>query len=51
MERVNVAFVDTSITRVHAMTLKFKTYMMDLEHTMAEHIRVISGLVHDLNHQ
>lgn len=36
------------MTRLRAMKFKFETYMINLKHTMLEHLRVLSPMICDL---
>lgn len=46
--RLKTAYDGTYAVRLCAMTLKFKTYRMDHKHIMAEHLRVMSTMIHDI---
>ena len=43
-----IAYGGTSSTRLRALTLKFEQYVMDSKHSIAEHLRTMSALIHDL---
>ena len=43
------AFGGTSTTRLRSLVLKFEVYRQDPKHTMTEHLRVMSGMIHQLN--
>ena len=46
--QLKIAYGGTSTTRLRALTLKFKQYVMDSKHSMAEHLRTMSTLIRDL---
>ena len=46
--QLKIAYGGTSATRLRALTLKFKQYVMDSKHSIAEHLRTISALIRDL---
>jgi hypothetical protein len=45
---LKIDYGGTPGTRFCALTLKFKQYVMDPKHTMAEHLRTISAIIQDL---
>lgn len=47
MESPRVICGDTSAIRLHVMTLKFETFMMDRKHTMIELVKVMSVMIPD----
>ena len=46
--QLKIAYGETSATRLQALTLKFKQYVMDSKHSMIEYLRTMSALIHDL---
>lgn len=47
--RLKIAYGGTSMTMLHAMVLKFKTFLTGLKQTMAHLLRVISYMILNLN--
>ncbi|KAF7151923.1 hypothetical protein RHSIM_Rhsim02G0164800 [Rhododendron simsii] len=47
-EVLKIAFGGTTATRLRALTLKFNSYKMNPQHSMPEHLRVMSAMIRDL---
>ncbi|KAG5529006.1 hypothetical protein RHGRI_029614 [Rhododendron griersonianum] len=46
--QLKIAFGGTTATRLRALTLKFDSYKMNPQHSMLEHLRVMSAMIRDL---
>ncbi|KAG5524057.1 hypothetical protein RHGRI_030902 [Rhododendron griersonianum] len=46
--QLKIAFGGTTATRLRALTLKFDSYKMNPQHSMPEHLRVMSAMIRDL---
>ena len=46
--QLKITYGGTSATRLRVITLKFEQYVMDSKHSVAEHLRTMSALIHDL---
>uniref|UniRef100_A0A2N9EKE5 Integrase catalytic domain-containing protein n=1 Tax=Fagus sylvatica TaxID=28930 RepID=A0A2N9EKE5_FAGSY len=47
-DQLKFDFGGTSTTRLRSLVLKFEVYRKDPKHTMTEHLRMMSGMIHDL---
>lgn len=48
-DALRALFAGTSATRLRQLQMRFDSYKMDSKHTMAEHLRKMSAMIHDLN--
>jgi hypothetical protein len=47
-DQLKFDFGGTSTTRLRSLVLKFEVYRKDPKHMMTEHLRMMSGIIHDL---
>jgi hypothetical protein len=47
-EALKLRFAGTSATRLRGLTMKFDSYSMHYNHTMKQHLRVMSSMIHEL---
>ena len=47
-DQLRFAFGGTSTTRRRSLVLKFEVYRKDPKHTMTEHLKVMSTMIHEL---
>ena len=47
-DQLKFDFGGTSTTRLRSLVLKFEVYHKNPKHTMTEHLRMMSGAIHDL---
>ena len=47
-DAIKVQFGGTSTTRLHQLTLKFDVYKKQLNHTMRQHLTVMSNMISEL---
>ena len=46
--QLKIRFVQTSVTRLHTLQLKWMQYTIDSSHSISEHLRAMSAMVRDL---
>jgi hypothetical protein len=47
-DQLKFDFGGISTTRLRSLVLKFEVYRKDPKHTMTEHLRIMSAMIHDL---